>query len=79
VPNGTFVPNRSFVETFKVECLSCGARRIVVGGNMHHVDAGECHRCGYVGWASSDDLTHSARRQLRDRPVERRRLRILFS
>jgi hypothetical protein len=46
---------------------------------MHHVDAGECQRCGYVGWASSDDLTQKARRELRDRPVARRRLRVLFS
>jgi ribosomal protein S27AE len=68
-----------FVETKRVECLSCGARRIVVAGEAHHVDAGECQRCGYVGWASTDDLTQNARRQLRDRPVERRRLRILFS
>jgi hypothetical protein len=73
------VPNRSFVETMKVECLSCGARRIVVEQQHNHVDAGECHRCGYVGWASSDELTQSARRLLRDRPVERRRLRVLFS
>jgi hypothetical protein len=69
------VPNRSFVETFRVECLSCGARRVVVGGHHHHVDPGECHRCGYVGWAMSDELTNAVRRQLRDRPIERRRLR----
>jgi Zn ribbon nucleic-acid-binding protein len=63
------------VETFRVECLSCGARRIIVGAHHHHVDAGECHRCGYVGWALSDELTAAVRRQLRERPVERRRLR----
>jgi hypothetical protein len=67
------------VEKMKVECLSCGARRVVVEMHRNHVDAGECHRCGYVGWASSDELTQSARRLLRDRPVERRRLRVLFS
>jgi Zn ribbon nucleic-acid-binding protein len=67
------------VEKLRVECLSCGARRIVVGAEGQHVDAGECHRCGYVGWASSDDLTQSIRRQLRGRPVERRGLRVLFS
>ncbi len=74
------MPNRSFVETMRVECLSCGARRIVVvEAQPNHVDAGECHRCGYVGWASSDELTQNARRLLRDRPVARRRLRIIFS
>jgi hypothetical protein len=63
------------VETLRVECLSCGARRIIVGGARHHVDAGECHRCGYVGWALADELTAVVRRQLRERPVERRGLR----
>jgi ribosomal protein S27AE len=62
------------VKPFRVECLSCGARRIVAGGR--HGDAGECHRCGYVGWASSEELTADARRLLRERPLERRRLRI---
>jgi hypothetical protein len=58
------------VEAFRVECLACGARRVVVG------DPRECHRCGYVGWASSEELTADARRRLRERPLERRRLRI---
>jgi hypothetical protein len=69
------VPKRPFVEPFRVECLSCGARRVVVGGPRHG-DPGECHRCGYVGWAASDDLTASTRRLLRERPLERRNLRI---
>jgi ribosomal protein S27AE len=73
------VPNRLFVETLRVECLSCGARRIVVGTHHDHVDAGECNRCGYVGWAGSDDLTAVSRRQLRERPLERRRLRLAGS
>jgi hypothetical protein len=70
------VPNRSFVEPFRVECLSCGARRVVVGGPRHG-DPGECHRCGYVGWASSADLTAAARRLLRDHPLARRSLRVV--
>ena len=36
---------------------------------------GECPRCGYVGWARPRDLNESVRRALRDRPLERRRLR----
>jgi hypothetical protein len=65
------------VEPFRVECLSCGARRVVVSNaDRRHVDAGECHRCGYVGWASCGELNADSRRQLRDRPLERRALRI---
>jgi uncharacterized Zn finger protein len=64
------------VEPFRVECLSCGARRVVVAAHQGHTDTGECHRCGYVGWAGSDDLNPSARRQLRERPLERRSLRV---
>jgi hypothetical protein len=63
------------VESYRVECLSCGARRIVVSGEHHHDDPGECQRCGYVGWAMSDELTNAVRRQLRERPLPRRRLR----
>jgi hypothetical protein len=36
----------------------------------------ECARCGYVGWASVEDLTERDRRALRARPLERRRLRL---
>jgi predicted RNA-binding Zn-ribbon protein involved in translation (DUF1610 family) len=77
VASFTFVVETALVEPFRVECLSCGARRIVVSNtDRRHVDAGECHRCGYVGWASSDELSAAARRRLRDRPLERRTLRI---
>jgi ribosomal protein S27AE len=62
------------VDAFRVECLACGARRVVVVAR--HGDPGECHRCGYVGWASSEELTADARRRLRERPLERRSLRI---
>jgi len=37
------------------------------------MSAGHCPRCGYVGWALSDDLSERERRLLRDLPVERRR------
>jgi len=37
------------------------------------MDAGECPRCGYLGWAPSDAVTEDVRRQLRDVPVGARR------
>ena len=63
------------MKPFRVECLSCGARRVVVGGRRHG-DPGECHRCGYVGWAASEELTADARRRLREHPLARRGLRV---
>ena len=50
-----------------VECLSCGLQRLVA------TDAGECPRCGYLGWAPTDAVTEDVRRQLRDVPVGARR------
>jgi hypothetical protein len=50
-----------------VECLQCGERR--------RVPEHACERCGYVGWAWSEDLTETLRRLLRERPIEARRLR----
>jgi hypothetical protein len=58
-----------------LECLGCGARRAVLSHVHSHLESGECGRCGYVGWASPADLDEFTRRALRDRPVERRRLR----
>jgi hypothetical protein len=37
------------------------------------MDAGSCPRCGYVGWAFSQDLDENDRRELRELPVELRR------
>jgi hypothetical protein len=56
-----------------VECLKCGLPR-AVRGEARLMGAGECPRCGYVGWAPSDDLREDDRRQLRDVPVELRRI-----
>jgi hypothetical protein len=56
-----------------VECLKCGLPRTVRGDVMHAMGAGHCPRCGYVGWAFSDDLDEDERRALRDVPVEFRR------
>jgi hypothetical protein len=58
-----------------VECLRCGASRNAEPLLLRH-DAGECPRCGYVGWAPTADLTENVRRTLRERPPERRRLRV---
>jgi len=57
------------MEPLTVECLCCGAERTTEGR-----EAGECPRCGYVGWAASRELTEAERCALRERPVERRRL-----
>ena len=55
------------VMTRCVECLSCGLQRIVSD------DAGECSRCGYLGWAPIEAVSEELRRSLRDIPVEARR------
>ena len=46
----------------QIECLACGATRIVFG--MGRTDTGECPRCHYLGWGFSDDLDGSTRRQI---------------
>jgi len=62
------------MDTLMVECLRCGDVRQITARHGEHVQAGECKRCDYVGWASVADLTEKLRRMLRDRPPERRRL-----
>ena len=62
------------MELLRVECLRCGDTREVPAKADDHVDAGECERCEYVGWALVADLTEKIRRVLRERPPERRRL-----
>jgi len=59
--------------TLMIECLRCGDVRQVPARGAK-VEAGECTRCDYVGWACVADLTEKLRRLLRDRPPERRRL-----
>ena len=46
----------------QIECLACGATRIVFG--LGRGDTGECPRCHYLGWGFSDDLDGSTRRQI---------------
>jgi hypothetical protein len=43
------------------------------------VEPAECHRCGYLGWASPIDLSETSRRAIRELPPEERgrRLRVL--
>jgi hypothetical protein len=52
------------------ECLCCGKVR-------EHTRADECPRCSYVGWAPVQRLTELERKQVRDRPPEQRRLRLV--
>jgi hypothetical protein len=66
------------MHAFTVECLRCGtARKAEWKASSAHLEPGDCPRCGYVGWAETSDLSEPARRALRDRPVERRRLHAL--
>jgi hypothetical protein len=51
-----------------VECLNCGKRR--------HLPEAECPRCAYVGWAYAEELDEALRRQLRERRLADRRLRL---
>jgi hypothetical protein len=58
-----------------VECLNCGETRRASREGLHRIHLDDsCPRCGYVGWAPSDDLTETARRVLRQRPLPRRLL-----
>jgi hypothetical protein len=52
------------------ECLCCGKVR-------EHGRADECPRCAYVGWAPTQLLTEPERKLVRERPLARRRLRLV--
>jgi DNA-directed RNA polymerase subunit RPC12/RpoP len=58
-----------------LECLRCGETRTPLPAPLRRLEAGECPRCRYVGWALSVELTETVRRLLRERPPERRRMR----
>jgi hypothetical protein len=60
--------------SLRIECLHCGEVRVIHPLSNHRFDGGECPRCGYVGWASSAEVSETTRRLLRERPLERRRL-----
>jgi len=63
------------MESLVVECLRCGSHRMRQRSPLRKANA-ECPRCGYVGWAPVGDLSERERRALRQRPLERRRLRL---
>jgi ribosomal protein S27AE len=62
------------METLTVECLRCGNTRDARRTVWRHLDVSECPRCGYVGWVSAGELTETERRELREHPLEARRL-----
>ncbi len=64
------------MEPLKVECLRCGETRTVDSGPWRVLEADDCPRCHYVGWAPAGELSETLRRALRDRPPERRHLRV---
>jgi hypothetical protein len=64
------------MESLVVECLRCGSSREAKSSPLRQVPNPECPRCGYVGWAPVSDLSEQERRALRNRPLERRRLRL---
>jgi transposase len=63
------------MESLVVECLRCGSSREAEVSPLRQANP-ECPKCGYVGWAPVNALTDGERRALRDRPPERRRLRL---
>jgi hypothetical protein len=63
------------MESLVVECLRCGSHREGDRSPLRKAHQ-ECQRCGYVGWAPVGDLSERERRFLRERPLERRRLRL---
>jgi hypothetical protein len=63
------------MESLAVECLRCGTTRQAPASPLRNGPA-DCPRCGYVGWAPADALSERDRRMLRERPLERRRLRL---
>jgi Zn-finger nucleic acid-binding protein len=58
----------------RVECLRCGEERVSERLARRQVDADECPRCKYVGWAPSESLDETLRRRVRMRPLEQRRI-----
>ena len=49
-------------EPRRIECLACGALRIAFGHGIE--DTGECPRCGYLGWAATEEVDVVTRRMI---------------
>ena len=47
--------------SLRVECLRCGEVRALQTERSSRLDAGECPRCTYVGWATCEDVTEVTR------------------
>ena len=65
------------MERMQVECLGCGERRSIHRAEHRSLLGGECPRCGYLGWAPSEDLSERVRKLVRERPVQRRRFHLV--
>ncbi|HEX3254196.1 MAG TPA: hypothetical protein VHQ96_00305 [Gaiellaceae bacterium] len=59
-------------EKHAIECLHCGTFRTIQRERTQRLDAGECARCGYLGWALVADLSEPVRKNLRERSPELR-------
>ncbi len=46
----------------QIECLACGATRVVKGHGT--AETGECPRCRYLGWTYSEGLDGTTRRMI---------------
>ena len=66
------------MDACRVECLRCGEQHFLPRSSFRLLQQADCPRCGYVGWARSSDVTEPLRRALRERPVEARRVRLVF-
>ena len=59
-------------EKHAIDGLHCCTFRPIPRARTQRLDAGECARCGYLGWALVADLSEPVRKNLRERPPELR-------
>jgi hypothetical protein len=65
------------VASERIECLRCGAVRVLAVCDRRRLSGDECRRCAYVGWAPSVDLDERQRRALRERVPGVRHFRLV--